>query len=61
MIRLIFVQVNSGEAANVGGPVSVEHKTFDVDLPVVEKWLGEPAAMNDHWTRREFVGIEVLA
>ena len=32
-IRLICVETDCGDAANVGGPIHVRHKTFDIECP----------------------------
>ena len=60
MLRLIFATTDAGRAANCGGPVIVEHKTFDVDLPDVEQWLSEPKTQQWSYIDRCFVGLEVL-
>ena len=56
MIRLICSETDAGMAANVGGPVTVNHKTFDVELPEVEVWLTAKLP----YAERRFVGIEIL-
>ncbi len=60
MIRVICRDVNIGAAANVGGPVDIEHRTFDVELTAIETWLKEPSVMNDHYRTREVIGFELL-
>ncbi len=39
MLRIIITTTDCGAAANVGGPVIVRHKTFDVPAPEVEAFL----------------------
>lgn len=40
ILRVICVSVDAGAAANVGGPVHIDHKTFDVPAtPELVKWL----------------------
>ena len=57
MIRLVMRQDDMCHAANAGGPVVTEYKTFDVIAPEVEAWLtGE----GNSYTQRQFVGIELL-
>jgi hypothetical protein len=57
MLRLIVQIVDTGAAANIGGPVETRYRTFDVDLPEVEAELRKA----DNWTTRHVVGAEVLA
>lgn len=60
-LRLIVRSVSKGAAANIGGPVETEHRTFDVEATKeVEDYLLEPIHMNDHWTSREIIGVEVI-
>jgi hypothetical protein len=57
MIRIICHEADAGMAANVGGPVRVTHKTFDVELPELETWLLEQLA----YGHRQVEGVEILA
>ena len=57
MLRVIVRTDNAGMAANVGGSVEVIYKTFDVDLPELEKYLGESQGTYGH---RQVVGVELL-
>lgn len=58
MIRLIFVETDAGPMLHGGAPAAtVMHKSFDLDLDVVETWLKEPAGT---YITRSFVGIEIL-
>jgi hypothetical protein len=57
MIRIVCSIADASMAANVGGPVQVAMKTFDVDLPELEQWLTK----RDHsYQERTFTGIEVI-
>jgi hypothetical protein len=56
MVRLIVCVTDAGAAANVGGPVSVEYKTFDIDNDFLQK-LVTPA----HTYQTRFIcGAEVI-
>ena len=55
MIRIVCRDTDVGAAVNVGGPVNLTYKTFDVELPAVEEWLREPIAY-----RREVIAVEIL-
>lgn len=57
MIRLIARSADRGAAANVGGPVDTEYKTFDVDLPEVEAWLLKNSGK---YLWSEIVGAEII-
>jgi len=57
MIRLILSEADAGMAANVGGPVTITYKTFDIDAPEVEAWLKSPTSS---YAQRRLVGCEVL-
>lgn len=57
MIRLVMRQDDMGHAANSGGPVVTEYKTFDIEAPQVETWLRENSGL---YMQRQLVGIEVL-
>ncbi len=56
MIRIICANNDFADAANVGGPATVTHKTFDVELPEVEAWLREHVKYHS----RSFQGIELI-
>lgn len=58
MIRLICRNIDVGAAANVGGPVNVSHKTFDIRNTEVEAWLKE--AQGQMYQTREVSGAELL-
>lgn len=57
MIRLIIEVSNFGAAANLGGPVDVGYKTFDVDLPDVERFLKNNTSTYSSATLK---GIEII-
>ncbi len=57
MLRIIIETIDYGTAANLGGPVNIIHKTFDVDLPEVEKYL---RLQNDRWSHGRVTGIEIV-
>lgn len=57
MLRVICSETNFAEAANVGGPAVVTHKTFDIDIPAaLVAWLSE----ENKWHIRHIVGFELL-
>jgi hypothetical protein len=57
MIRIVCTRADAGMAANVGGPVTIHMKTFDVDLPEIEAWLKE---RGHTYEERTFTGIEII-
>ena len=60
MIRFFCRDVNTGAAANVGGPVDVTFRSF-TDPAAMERWLrydGEPDYAK-HYDRREVIGVEL--
>jgi len=61
MLRIIVKDDNAGMALNVGGSVESSIKTFDVDLPELEKHLREFTDAEDkrYWAR-QVIGVEVL-
>lgn len=57
MIRIIVRTVDIGPASHVGGPVTVAHRTFDIEVPsVLEEFLRSVPDL----ATREIVGFEVL-
>ncbi|MGE5523423.1 MAG: hypothetical protein ACM3SS_06900 [Rhodospirillaceae bacterium] len=56
MIRLVVRTCDAGMAANVGGEVCVEYKTFDVDVPELEAFLREVGT----YSFKNIVGAELL-
>ena len=57
MLRLVLQKVHTGDAANIGGPVTTEVFTFDFDLPDAERCLRGV----DVWNNVHVIGVEVLA
>jgi hypothetical protein len=57
MIRIIVQQVDCIDAANVGGPVSVSFKTYEVESPKLEMFLREKVSA---LVQRRVVGAEVV-
>ena len=58
MIRILVRVDDAGMAANVGGSVETKYKTFDVDLPELEKYLREDRGIYSH---ANVIGFELLA
>ncbi len=56
MIRLIVRTDDAGMAANVGGSVLVQYRTFDVDLPEVEAFIASVGSL----AHRQVVGVELV-
>ncbi len=57
MIRIVCQSSDPGMAINIGGPIHLDMKTFDVDLPEVEAWF---AGKIGTYESRDFIGIEIL-
>lgn len=57
MLRAIIRIVDTGAAANVGGPVDVSYITIDFDAPAIEL---EIAPIDGSCQVREVIGIELL-
>jgi hypothetical protein len=55
VIRIIVRTDDAAMAANVGGNVQTDYRTFDVDAPAVEAFLAEVKGKN-----LLYVGVEVL-
>jgi hypothetical protein len=55
MLRIIVRIDDAGMAANVGGSVLTSFKTFDVDLPEIEKMLEV-----GKYGHAQVVGVEIL-
>jgi hypothetical protein len=58
MVRIICTESDAAMAANVGGPVTQRMKSFDVDIPELEKWLKDRPST---YMERTFTGLELLA
>lgn len=56
MIRILCRNVDLSDAAAGVGPTEETYKTFDVELPELEKWLRE----SSNFVRRTAIGIEVV-
>ena len=56
MIRIICREQDCGVAANVGGEVVIEYKTFTAYIPALEKWLRAKGKYNE----RMVVGAECV-
>lgn len=64
MLRAIVEDVDAGAAANVGGPVIVAHKTFDLkgipDLTRLEAYLAEAKKWTGGFASRRVIGVELV-
>jgi hypothetical protein len=60
MIRIVVQEAEAGMAANVGGPVQIKYRTFDVNLPELEAYLREPKEQKLTYTDRQVSGVELL-
>lgn len=58
MLRIVIQTTDCAAAANVGGPVCLETKTFDVCLPEVEQYL--KAHQTTNYSNRQVIGVEIL-
>ena len=58
MLRVLCRMEDAGKAANVGGSVDCEYKTFDVDLPEVEEYIRPQPDLTYRYV--EVIGVEVL-
>ena len=56
MIRIIGVSADAGMAANVGGPVHLSHRSFDIEFPALEVWLAAAGG----YLQRSVQGVEVV-
>ena len=57
MIRIIVRIDDAGMAANVGGSVLTEHKTFDYELPEVEDFIKKNKGS---YTQAQIEGWEII-
>lgn len=56
-LRIIAVEIDAGRSIHVGGPVEVEHKTFDLPVSAsLAEWLEKQV----EWGGRTITGVEVL-
>lgn len=58
MIRIIVRTCDARMAANVGGEVETVYKTFDFDLPELERFMIDGASQT--YSHRQIIGAEVL-
>ena len=58
MVRILVRTCDAGMAANVGGEVDVQYKTFDCYLPELEAFVQEAIAWT--YTSRSIIGAEIL-
>ena len=56
MLRIIVRITDIAAAANIGGPVDITYKTFDVNLAEIETYI----ARKHQYSYREVVGVEVI-
>lgn len=57
-LRIVCVETEYGRAANIGGPVAVAYKTFDLDAPPeLATWLSGAGK----WLDRGIRGVEVFS
>lgn len=57
-IRIIVRTDDAGMACNVGGGVHSEFRTFDIEAPEIENFLGQSLGT---YAQRQIVGVENLA
>ena len=55
-IRIICQQTSANMAAHVGGPVTTEYLTFEVEAPEVVAWF---RANWDQYGHKSIIGVEV--
>lgn len=61
MLRIIVRRRDVAAAVNVDGPVDVTYRTFDVDLPEIERCLTDNGGYADAaYVTTEVIGVEVL-
>lgn len=56
-IRIIVQHTDYGAACHVGGPVSTEYVTFDVEAPELVAHMSATVPSHGH---RSVVGVEIL-
>lgn len=57
MIRIVVQVTDAGMAANIGGPVQTWIKTFDIEMPELERFMLDRSGK---YQERSIVGVEVL-
>jgi hypothetical protein len=61
MIRVIVATADACMAANVGGPVHVDYRSFEIDAPELEAFLAEQEQWKkDGLCQRSIVGVEAM-
>jgi len=60
MLRIVCCENDFSAAANVGGPSEVRYKTFDVECPEIEAWLGRIQEEKFRYVNRFISGVEVF-
>lgn len=60
MIRLIVRRTDVAAAVNVGGPVDVLYKTFDIYHPTMEEYLSKASDGKSNYLTSLVVGAEVV-
>lgn len=55
-IRIVVEDADAGMAANVGGPVNVSYRTFDIEFPALEIFLRK----HIQYGHRRVIGTELL-
>lgn len=58
MIRVIVRTVGYGRSVHVGGPVSEDFKTFDIEAPELEGYLRKENAIQ--YVEAQAIGVELL-
>jgi hypothetical protein len=58
VIRVVVETCDAGMAANVGGSVHREIRTFDIEATALEAFLREPGHSLQH---RQVIGVEIIA
>ena len=60
MIRIAVTVADAGMAANVGRPVQISLKTYDIECPEMESLLREGARGNTSYMQAFVSGVEIL-
>lgn len=59
MLRIVVRTDDAAMAANVGGAVKTEYRTFEIEAPELEAFLREPTGKNWSYVERQAIGIEL--
>lgn len=57
MIRIVVQVADATMAVNVGGPVQTRCKTFDVEMPDLERFMLD---RDNAYLEKHIVGVEVI-